>query len=355
MTDRNDDPARARTGPDATAPTDATAATDATAPTDATAATDGGRASALRIGILGLDTSHAETFADELAESEATTVSAVWDGGDVRDESAVASFCETYGAVAYDDPTSMVGGVDAAMVLTVDWDTHRELAVPFLEADVPTFVDKVVAGTVADVEAVAEAAGDTPLFGGSSIPFHPGVEKLPRGAVGRTVYAAGYNDPFYYGVHVVDSARAVADAPWARVRPLEGPTLRVEVTFENGSCALFQFDGETEDPAFGFLDVADRTRTAHVGMGDRYGAMRESFFDAFVAAARGERDDGDRVLDAARLQLAVHAALESGETVTPDSETLAAYHADGAAYATAYAADKPAAISGDWKSDGRSG
>jgi len=352
MTGTDPDPTDASTATDqtdASTTTDQTATPTATGRRDATVATDGGRDPELRIGVLGLDTSHAETFADELAESESAAVSAVWDGGDVRDREYVSSFCERYDAVEYDEPAAMVDAVDAAMVLTVDWDTHADLAVPFLEADVPTFVDKVVAGRVADVEAIAEAAGDTPVFGGSSIPFHPGVERLPRGTDGRTMYAAGYNDPFYYGVHIVDSARAVAGAPWTKVRPVDGPGIRVEVTFENDACALLQFDGETEDPAFGFLDVADETRTAHAPVGDRYGAMRESFFDAFVASARGERDDGDRVLDAATLQLAVHAALDAGEPVTPGSDALASYHADGAAYATAYATDKPAAISGDWK------
>lgn len=316
--------------------------------TDVDAASRDASASRLRIGILGLDTSHAETFADELAQSAVATVSAVWDGGDVRDESYVGEFCEEYGAVSYDEPSAMIDEVDAAMVLTVDWDTHRDLARPFLEADVPTFVDKVIAGTVADVEALADAAGDTPVFGGSSIPFHPAVEEFPRDVSGRTLYAAGYNDPFYYGVHVVDSARAVAGAPWTRVKPLDGPGIRVEVCFENDARAVLQFDGETDEPAFGFLDVADRTRTSRITIGDRYGEMRESFFDAFVAASSGERDDTDRVLDGATLQLAVHAALDAGEAVTPDDPVLREYHADGTAYATVYANDKPAAINGNW-------
>lgn len=287
-------------------------------------------------------------FADDIVESDDATVAAVWDGGDVREDSYVDEFCERYGAVSYDEPSSMVEEVDAAMVLTVDWDTHRDLATLFLESDVPTFVDKVIAGNVADIEALADAASDTPLFGGSSIPFHPEMEELPRNVSGRTLYAAGYNDPFYYGVHIVDSARTVAGAPWSRVEPVDGPGIRVEVTFENEAQAVLQFDGETDEPAFGFLDVADRTCTAHITTGDGYGEMRRLFLDAFVASVYGERDDSDRILDAATLQLAIHAALDAGETVTPDDETLSEYHADGTAYATLYANDKLAAIHGDY-------
>lgn len=316
--------------------------------TDDASATRDPPESQLRIGILGLDTSHAETFADELAESDVATVSAVWDGGNVRGPSYVGKFCEEYRAVCYDEPSSMVDDVDAAMVLTVDWSRHRELATPFLEADIPTFVDKVVAGSIADVEALADAASDTPLFGGSSIPFHPAVAAFPRDVQDRTLYAAGYNDPFYYGVHVVDSARAVAGAPWIRVEPLDGPGIRVEVTFENDARVVLQFDGKTDEPAFGFLDVADRTRTARITIGDQYDEMRESFFDAFVASAYGERNDSERVIDAATLQIAVHAALDVGEPVSPGDQALAEYHADGTAYATVYAEDKPAAINGDY-------
>lgn len=317
-------------------------------PTTADSADQKAPTSWRRIGILGLDTSHAETFAEELSSSDEATVSAVWDGGDVRDESYVAEFCEKYGATAYDNPSAMTDDVDAAMVLTVDWDTHCDLALPFLDAGVPTFVDKVIAGTVADVAAMAAAANETPLFGGSSIPFHPAVENLPCGVEGRMLYAAGYNDPFYYGSHLVDTARAIAGAPWTRVTPQAGPDIAVVVAFENDSTAVLQFDGETTDPAFGFLDVADRTQTARIPVGDEYDAMRKSFFDAFLAAADGERDDSDRVLDAATLQLAVHAALDTEEVVTPDDQALQEYHADGAAYAAAYATDKLTAIRGDW-------
>lgn len=59
-------------------------------------------------------------------------------------------------------------------------------------------------------------------------------------------------------------------------------------------------------------------------------------------------DAGYRHVDTAQMY---DNEAHAGESVTPGDETLAAYRADGAAYAEAYATDKPAAISGDWKSD----
>jgi len=290
------------------------------------------------VGILGLDTSHPEPFADLLADHPDATLAAVWDGGDVRSAEHATAFCEAHGATLYQDATALVEAVDAAMVLTVNWETHLPLARPFLEAGTPTFVDKPVAGNLADVEDLATLAGsDAPLFGGSALPFHPDIDDLPRGGADRSLYAAGYNDYFYYRVHLTDTARRLADADWASVAPLEEPGSTVRVRFENGTHATLRFDGATDPGAFGILDVADRTRTVELpATEEALAAMYDPFVDAFVETAVGDRDDTDRVLDAARLTLAVEAALARGHPVTPDSDAVAAVARDGETFLADY-------------------
>ena len=292
----------------------------------------------IEIGLIGLDTSHPEAFAGLLDERDDATVSAVWDGGAVRDDGYVREFCDEYGAKRYDEPTGMIGAVDAAMVLTVDWNTHRPLAVPFLEADVPTFIDKPIAGRREDIEALAAAAGGTPLFGGSAIPFHPALAEFPTAGRDRTIYCAGYNDPFYYGVHLTDTVSTLADDPWTVVSPQNRPEAVVDVEFENGSRATLQLDGPSDDGAFGILDVRDRTRTARIGNdSEEYERMYGRFIDAFVEAIRGERDGSARLLDGASLLLAVQTALETGEPVTPTHGKLGELHVDGEEFLADYA------------------
>lgn len=61
-----------------------------------------------------------ETFASILDDREGATVRAVWDGGEVREESYAGTFCDGYDAIRYDEPHELIDEVDAIMTLTVD-------------------------------------------------------------------------------------------------------------------------------------------------------------------------------------------------------------------------------------------
>lgn len=291
----------------------------------------------LDIGILGLGTSHPAAFADILADDDRATVSTVWDNGDVRDGDYAKEFCERFGSRRVNDPLEMLDTVDAVMVLTANWDDHRRLAVPFLDAGVATLIDKPLVGRVADIDAIADAANGTPLFGGSAVPFHPSITALPIDYPGRTLYGAGYNDPFYYGVHFTSTARLLAGTDWVSVSPHDGPGTVVTITFANDTVATLRLDGPEEPAAFGILDVSDRTRTVLIHDGEEpLQRMYTAFLDGFLAAVRGERDDRDRIVDAGHLILAVQAALTRDRVVTPDAAALGETHIDGEAFLADY-------------------
>ncbi|MFB6312095.1 MAG: Gfo/Idh/MocA family oxidoreductase, partial [Salinirussus sp.] len=231
------------------------------------------------VGILGLDTSHGEAFATTLAANGAS-IAAIWDTGTVRDDEYVASVCEQFDATRYDDPAALIDVVDAALVLTVDWDRHVDLAVPFLETGIPTLIDKPVAGSMADLDRILSVA-DPPLYGGSALPFHPDFAALRSNTASRTVHLVGYNDFYYYRVHVVDAGRRLVGSDWQSVHPVRRTdTSSVEVTFADGSLATLRFDGPTADPAFGALAVGDRTRTALVGASE---AALDAMYDPYLS------------------------------------------------------------------------
>lgn len=292
----------------------------------------------IELGLLGLDTSHPETFASILDDRADVSIAAVWDGGDVRDRGYTREFCEHYDASRYDDPHAMVDDVDAAMVLAVDWNAHRRLATPFLEAGVPTMIDKPLAGSVADVHAIERAAmrGGAPLFGGSSLPFHPSVSSLAD-TTPETAFSVGYGDSFYYGVHLVDTVRLLAGADWTRVAPNGGPGRIATIDFADGSSAMLRFDGPDGDGTFGFLTVGERTQTVQVGSSsDELERMYEPFLDEFLAVARGERDDRNRVVDSGILLISVQAAFDTEEPVTPDTGTLESTEIDSESFVASY-------------------
>lgn len=292
----------------------------------------------ITIGIIGLDTSHSEKFAELISERPDMTVGGVWDGGDVRSDAYVETFCRTYRANRYDRPKEMIDCVDAAMVLTVNWDLHRPIAVQFIEAGVPTFVDKPITGSIEDVEILrrtVEREG-VPFCGGSAVPYHPSLLAMRADDGTHDLFSAGYNDPFYYGVHISDAARRICGADWTRIEPA-GSGAATGVTFANGSNATLRFDGPTENAAFGLLDVGESVRTACIdGTEEELERMYDPFMETFAETARGSDDESDWLFDAATLLLGVQAALRFDEEVTPRSPLLADISQDGTAFTQTY-------------------
>lgn len=292
----------------------------------------------IEVGVLGLDTSHPEKFASILGRSDDATVAAVWDDGNVRDDGHVESFCADYDATEYDDAEAMIDAVDAVMILTVDWNTHRPLAIPFLEAGVPTMIDKPIAGSTDDVEAIEAAAkrGNAPLFGGSAVPFHPVLSRRMDEDV-DTVLCSGFGDLFYYGAHLIDTVRFLIDANWSRIEPVDSGGQVVTVLFENGSTATFDFDGGEAAGTFAFLSVGDRTDTIEIDNNtDELDRMYEPFLDRFVRVAKGECDDTARLIDGARLLLGVQTALDGQVVLDDRSMALTSTAVDSTAFVSNY-------------------
>lgn len=293
----------------------------------------------VEVGIIGLDTSHAEEFAELLSERPDAVVGGVWDGADVRDDAYVEGFCETYGARRFDHPEAMIDAVDAAMVLSVDWDLHRRLAEPFLEAGVPTFVDKPVAGTAEDVRALAATVDrtGTSVFGGSAVPYHPDLAPMRADGGTHDLFASGHNGSFYYGVHLVDTVRRICGADWSRVEP--SPHRRsVAVSFADGSAATIRFEGPADDGAFAVLDVGDSIRSAHIGGTEaERRRMYDPLVERFLEVAAGERDPPSWLFDAATLLLATQAVLDGADEVTPDCRAIHTTSVDGTAFSADYA------------------
>ena len=291
----------------------------------------------INIGIVGLDTSHGESFAEALAERTAADIAGVWDSGDVRTNSYTQSFCERYEARRYDDPHEMSDDVDAVMILTVNWDTHRELAIPFLKRGIPTMVDKPIAGNLKDVQAIEEATDGTPFFGGSAVPYHSAVQSLQSNGGDQSLHCVGYDDPFYYGAHLVDTVCNVVDKRWVTVSPSDNPGHTVDIVFEDGTYANLRLDGPSVEQQFVFLSVGNRSRVVEVGSGPaEMDDMYRTYVDTFLDIVTEKRGSETRVLDAAKLLVGVHAALDNDRPITPDSELLSGWAIEGKPFLNEY-------------------
>ena len=181
----------------------------------------------IRVGMIGLDTSHCLAFTKLLNDPKATEdiagfrMVAVYPKGSPDIESSTSRVpgyikqMEEMGVLIVDDLDELVGQVDAILLETNDGRPHLEQIVPALKAGLPVFVDKPIAGSVTDAVAMFELGRHfkTPLFSSSSLRFSDGPQALRAGSVGRILGCSTYSpcslekthpDLFWYGIHGVE-------------------------------------------------------------------------------------------------------------------------------------------------------
>lgn len=170
-----------------------------------------------RIGIVGIENTHADGIVRALNVDRVTNarVTALVEGEAER----TAQLSELGGIERIVTASAdLLGEVDALIVTTRDGATHRDLAVPFLAAGVPVWVDKPLALSVADADAILAAAGSTPVTSSSTLRWLPDTDAvaaaLPTLGELRSLTVRGPADPtapygglFFYGIHLADVAQ----------------------------------------------------------------------------------------------------------------------------------------------------
>jgi predicted dehydrogenase len=180
------------------------------------------------VGIIGLDTSHVVAFTDVLnrdgnvGDLAGVRVVAAYPGGS-PDLPASWDRVEGYtrdmrqrGVAICESIDELLGQVDAVLLESVDGRPHLAQARPVFAAGKPVFIDKPVAGSLADAVEIfrlAEAHG-VPCFSSSSLRFSPGILGMRNNdAVGPVLGCAAFGpcslephhpDLFWYGIHGVE-------------------------------------------------------------------------------------------------------------------------------------------------------
>ncbi len=190
-------------------------------------------AAELRIGLIGLDTSHVIVFAKAFNDPKSPDytaggrITAAFKGGSADIESSASrvegytkQLTETYGVKLYDSIEELAQNVDAIMIESVDGRPHLDQFRRTLAAKKPVFIDKPLAGSLRDgleIARLAKANG-IPVFSSSSLrygpdPLEPKLAKI--GAV-KSVYSVGpatydktHPDLFWYGIHAVEALYTV--------------------------------------------------------------------------------------------------------------------------------------------------
>ena len=181
----------------------------------------------LRAGMIGLDTSHVPAFAKIFNNPKATgdlaaiRIVAGYPGGtDIpASRDRVKGFTEQLrgmGIEIFDSIPNLLEKVDVVLLESVDGRIHLQEAIPVIKAGKPLFIDKPVAGSLADAIVIYELAKkhNVPCFSSSSVRFAPGIQELLKnrqlgtieGAAtwGPCTYQEGTPDMFFYGIHGIE-------------------------------------------------------------------------------------------------------------------------------------------------------
>lgn len=254
----------------------------------------------IRLGLVGgAGVWHARSFAgllnpkDEAAWAAArfpayasrpidgVTVVAVCDD-DLAAARELASLVEGLELVT-DRPADLLGRVDGVLVCDDVSEQHQKRAALFLEAGLPTFVDKPLARDPAEAEAIlalAERRG-APLLSCSALRYATELAALDRGALGelRCVQAAGPGELVFYGIHVCELAQAILGPGVQTVRNV-GDERRNHLLLEYGDDRAAMLVVR-EDIGYTFrATVLGAGGSAHLAIADSagfYWAMLEQF------------------------------------------------------------------------------
>lgn len=186
-------------------------------------------ATPLRVGMIGLDTSHCPIFAEAINhapqgdELRALRVTAAFPGGAQdfplsRDRvGLVTDEVRKRGVEIVDSIDALLARVDCVLLHSVDGRQHLEQARPVFLSGKRVFIDKPLAASLADCVAIVRLGAETkaPWFTASSLRYMPAFQRLRAApelgalvgcdAFSQSRAVPGHPDLFWYGMHGVEA------------------------------------------------------------------------------------------------------------------------------------------------------
>ena len=220
----------------------------------------------LRIGMVGLDTSHVTAFTRVLNDKTdknhvagAQMVAAVKDSSpDVessytRVEKYTTELTGKWGVKLYPTVNELCQHVDAVMIENVDGRPHLRRAIDVIKAGKPLYIDKPLAGRLEDCVKIYQLAKEhkVPVFSSSSLSFAKNTLAARAGDYGKVLRCETFSpahlephhpDLFWYGIHGVESLFTVMGPGCVSVKRGTTDDGKIEVTgtWKNGRVGIFR-------------------------------------------------------------------------------------------------------------------
>ena len=210
-----------------------------------------------KIGIIGLDTSHVVAFTTVFNKGPKNQADAAKYAGfrvthafaqgskDIPESTTrVPEYTEKLkgmGVEIVDSIEKLCAQVDFVMLESNDGRVHLEQLLPVLKAGKTVFIDKPIAGSLADVIRIQQAAKQAGVvyFCSSSLRFAASTQAVAQGSIGKvtTAYTTSpaslephHPDLYWYGVHGCESLYAVMGLGCVSVKRDKTPEGFIQVT-----------------------------------------------------------------------------------------------------------------------------
>lgn len=261
------------------------------------------QANEIRIGIIGLDTSHVTAFTRILNDSSAKdhipgakVVAAVKDSSpDIkasysRVEKFTAELIGKWGVKLYPNVKELCKQVDAIMIENVDGRPHLKHAFNVIKSGKPLYIDKPLAGTFADCKKIYHLAKQhkVPIFSSSSLRFSKSTLAARAGKHGKVLHCETFSpahiephhpDLFWYGIHGVESLFTVMGPGCISVQRGTTKDGKIKVTgkWKDGRVGIFR-----ESNGYGGTAKCE-TGEYQVGTYDGYAPLVKEIIKFFIS------------------------------------------------------------------------
>ncbi|MFM9001726.1 MAG: Gfo/Idh/MocA family protein [Opitutia bacterium] len=263
-----------------------------------------------KIGIIGLDTSHVVAFTTVFNKGPKNAADAPKYAGfrvthayaqgskDIPESTTrVPEYTEKLRGMGVEIVGSierLCAEVDFVLLESNDGRVHFEQLLPVLKARKTVFIDKPIAGSLADVIRIQDAAkkAGVTYFCSSSLRFAAGTQAVARGSVGRVKTAhttspaslePHHPDLYWYGVHGCESLYTVMGLGCVSVKRDKTPEGFIQVTgnWGEGRVGIYrEADRKAKGGPYGGTAVGEKGE-APIGKFDGYEVLLEAVVGMF--------------------------------------------------------------------------
>jgi len=248
----------------------------------------------LRAGIIGLDTSHVLAFTRSLnrtsppPELAGVRVVAAYPQGSKDIESSTRRVPEytarvkELGVEIVDSIPELLQRVEVVFLESNDGRVHLEQLRPVLRAGKPVFIDKPIAGSLADALRIVEEAkrAGVPMFCSSALRFGKSTQAVRDGAIGKVRRVEAFSpanlepthpDLYWYGVHGCEVLFTLLGTGCKSVKRTTTTDGKIEVigAWEGGRTGIYREANGTDRKGYGGRARGEKGE-ADVGTYDGY-------------------------------------------------------------------------------------